>query len=230
MKKSFLLLFSSLFFFSIQSYAQCNVYYPLHEGLVWEYENYNAKGKLQGRQRQQVKQFETTADGFKAIVAFDLKDEKGKDVMDGELEMECKDGVFYFDMRKFIPAEQLKALGDTEVQVESENLEYPSSLSPGQSLKDGGVTMTAVGSAIPMKITMDIIDRKVEAVESLATPAGTFETYKITSKSIMKNQMGISMTFEYENVEWLAKEVGVVKSESFRKGKSNGYTLLVKRD
>ena len=83
---------------------------------------------------------------------------------------------------------------------------------------------------MPMKIKMDIIDRKVEAMETITTPAGTFETYKITSKSIMKNQMGISMTFEFDNVEWLAKEVGVVKSESFRKGKSNGYTLLVKRN
>ncbi len=225
------LLFVSLFSFAFShSYSQCNEYYPLRDGLEWGYQSFNAKDKLQGTQHQKVTKFESTADGFTATVAFDLNDEKGKDVMEGELEMVCKDGVFYFDMRKFIPAEQLKAMGDVEIQVESDNLEYPSSLSAGQSLKDGSVTMTATGSTIPMKIKVDIIDRKVEALETITTPAGTFETFKITSKSVMKNQMGITMTFEFDNVEWLAKEVGVVKSESFRKGKSQGYTLLVKRN
>lgn len=226
-RKSFFFLFVLA---SLQSYAQCNEYYILHEGLEWEFESYNAKGKPQGTQHQKVKQYESTSDGFTATVQFDIKDEKGKDATSGELEMICKDGVFYFDMRKFIPEEQLKAMGDMEIQVEAENLEYPSGISVGQSLKDGSVTMTATSSVMPMKIKVDIIERKVEAKETITTPAGTFETYKITSKSVMKNQMGISMTFEYDNVEWLAKEVGVVKSESFRKGKSNGYTLLVKRN
>lgn len=224
------LFLSFLSFSFIQSFAQCNEYYPLRDGLEWEYQSFNAKGKLQGTQNQKVKKFESTSDGFTATVAFDYNDEKGKDVMDGDLEMVCKEGVFYFDMRKFIPAEQMKAMGDVELQVESDNLEYPSSLSAGQSLKDGSVTMTAISSSIPMKITVDIVDRKVEGKETITTPAGTFETFKITSKSIVKNQMGITMTFEFDNVEWLAKEVGVVKSESFRKGKSNGYVLLVKRN
>ncbi len=215
---------------SLQAYSQCNEYYPLRDGLEWTYESYNTKGKLQSTQHQKVTAFASTNNGFNATVEMDIKDEKGKDITKGELEMKCNDGVFYFDMRKFIPEEQLKAMGDMEIQVEADNLEYPNGLSVGKSLKDGSITLTTIGGAIPMKIKVDIIDRKVEAMESITTPAGTFETYKITSKSIMKNQMGITMTFEYNNIEWLAKEVGVVKSESFRKGKSQGYTLLVKRN
>ena len=223
----FVFLFALL---TVQAYSQCNEYYPLRDGLEWEFESYNAKGKPQGKQHQKVKQFESTPGGFNAIVQFDLYDDKGKEVTSGELDMICNDGVFYFDMKKFVPAEQLKAMGDLEIEVESENLEYPSNISVGQSLKDGSVTITAIGSVMPMKIKMDIIERKVEAAETITTPAGTFETFKITSKSIMKNQMGLTMTFEFENVEWLAKDVCVVKNESFKKGKSQGYTLLVKRN
>jgi hypothetical protein len=116
------------------------------------------------------------------------------------------------------------------MKVEGENLEYPSTLSVGQSLKDGTITVTAENSPMPINITLNILNRKVEAKETITTPLGTFETFKITSNSVMKTKMGISMTMEYESTEWLAKDVGVVKSESFRKGKSMGYTLLVKRN
>ena len=143
----FFLLFA-ITILSIQAYSQCNEYYPLRDGLEWSYESYNTKGKLQSTQHQKVTAFESLDNGYAATVQVEMSDAKGKDVTTGELEMKCTDGVFYFDMRKFIPEEQLKALGDVEVQVEAENLEYASRLSVGQRLKDGALTMTAISSTI----------------------------------------------------------------------------------
>jgi hypothetical protein len=211
-------------------YSQCNEYFSMKEGTEWEYESFDKKGKSSGKQHQKVTQYNSTANGYEATLSMDISDKKGENVMSGELEMSCKDGVYYFDMRKFIPEEQLQMLGSYEMKVEGENLEYPSTLSVGQSLKDGTITVTAENSPMPINITLNILNRKVEAKETITTPLGTFETFKITSNSVMKTKMGISMTMEYESTEWLAKDVGVVKSESFRKGKSMGYTLLVKRN
>ena len=230
MKKLIALFLSISLFLTIQSYSQCNDYYVLEEGLEWEYESFDAKGKITGKQHQKVTKYNATSSGFKAEILVDMVDKKGKELTSTEMELTCEDGVMQFDMQKFVPAEQLKALGDYEMKMEAENLEYPHDLSVGQTLKDGSITVTAVGSPMAMKITVNIVQRKVEAIESITTPAGTFETMKISSKSIIKNQMGISMTFEYDQVEWLAKGVGMVKSEFSKKGKSKGYSLLVSRN
>ncbi len=227
--KKFVFTLIGILFFSLYGYSQCNEYFSMKEGSEWEYESFDKKGKSSGRQHQKVTRYNSTVNGFEATLSTDIADKKGENVMSGELDMWCKDGVYYFDMRKFIPEEQLQMLGSYEMKVEGENLEYPSNLSVGQSLNDGTITVTAENSPMPINITLNILNRKVEAKETITTPLGTFETLKITSNSVMKTKMGISMTMEYESTEWLAKDVGVVKSETFRKGKSNGYTLLVKR-
>ncbi|GAB4244072.1 MAG: hypothetical protein Tsb0034_22190 [Ekhidna sp.] len=87
-----------------------------------------------------------------------------------------------------------------------------------------------MSNAAAMNITMDmmITDRKVEKVETLETPAGSYETYKITQKTTMTmNMMGIKKTTESTSASWLARGVGMVKNESYdKKGSLIGYTLM----
>lgn len=212
---------------SILSVAQCNEYYVLNEGTAWTYETYSAKGKLSGKTQQHVKSLEKTATGFTAIVTAVLYNDKGKEQTKGDLEMSCVNGTFIIDMRKFIPEEQQKMFESYKMNIQSENLEIPSSLSTGQKLKDGSITWTAEGSPIPMKMVVTVYDRKVEGKETITTPAGTFECFKISSKSKVNTQMGVNMNFNFSSLEWIAPKVGTVKSESFDKnGKSNGYTQL----
>lgn len=210
---------------------ECNEYYQLKDGSAWEFETYSGKGKLTGRNQQKVTSFNKKSNGFDATVNSTMFDEKGKELMKGDLEFKCENGTVFIDMRNFVSEEQLKAFSNYEMKIESENLEIPSSLSAGQSLKDGKIVITGVGSAIPMKMTVTITDRKVEAKESMTTPAGTFECFKITSKTKLQNQMGVTMNMEFSSVEWIAPKVGMVKSESYnRNGKLNGYTVLSKRE
>lgn len=134
------------------------------------------------------------------------------------------------DMRKFLPQEQQKAFDSYELKFDTENLELPSKLSAGQVLKNGYVTMTAVGSPIPMKMTVHITDRKVEGKETVTTPAGTFECWKISSKSNTQMQMGVNMNLNFSSAEWIAEKAGMIKSESYDKnGNLASYTLLVSR-
>lgn len=207
--------------------AQCNEYYQFGAASEWEMASYNAKDKLTGKNKQKVISLDKTSNGFNAVVSSEMYDDKGKEMMKGELEFKCVDGTMYIDMRNFIPEEQLKAFGSYEIQVESENLEMPSSLSIGKTLKDGWITVTAIGAPFTMKMHVKITDRKVVAQESLTTPAGTFNCHKITSTLNFENQMGVKMNFTMSSIDWIATKVGTVRSESYNKnGKLGGYSIL----
>ncbi|MBN8576822.1 MAG: hypothetical protein J0L66_07745 [Cytophagales bacterium] len=211
----------------VTGFTQCNEYYVMENGTSWAYETYNNKGKLSNRMQQTVKAFEKTATGFVATVNAVTTNEKGKELTKGEFEMSCSGGTFIIDMRKFIPEEQQKMFESYKMTVQSENLELPSKLTVGQTLKNGSVTMTAEGSPLPMKMTVQITERKVVGQETITTPAGTYQCFKLTSKSTVSTQMGVNMTFNFSSTEWLAPKVGMVKTESFDKnGKSSGYTQL----
>lgn len=207
--------------------AQCNEYYQFGEGNEWEFQTFNAKGKLTGKNHQKVTKFEKTSDGFVAAVKSTFYSDKEKETMSGDLEFRCEGGTMYIDMRNFISDEQLKAFGEQELAVDSENLEIPSNLSVGQTLKDGSVKVTASGSGIPMAITVDITNRKVVGKESITTPAGTYECFKITSSVATVTQMGIKMNVNISSIDWITSKLGVIKSESYNKNdKLMGYTVL----
>src|SRR5688572_6230326 len=131
------------------SFAQCNEFYQLENGSEWEFENYNAKGKLTGKTQQKVTSFTQAGSGYTATVHSVMVNDKGKEQFKSDLEMKCEGGTFYIDMRNFITEDQLKSLGSYETKVEATNLEVPSKLSIGQTLKDGNITITAVGAGIP---------------------------------------------------------------------------------
>jgi len=111
-----------------------------------------------------------------------------------------------------------------EMSVEGGNLEMPWKLKAGDMLKDGDLKMSfSSGGTTMMNMTTSITNRKVEAVENVTTPAGTYECYKISYEIATKMMINIKM----KGVEWYAKNVGLVKSESYSTdGKLMGSTVL----
>jgi hypothetical protein len=74
-----------------------------------------------------------------------------------------------------------------------------------------------------MTMVVKVYDRKVEAVEDVTTPAGTFSCYKLSYTVESKTMF----TIIAKSTDWIAKRVGVVRSESFDKnGKLTGYMVL----
>ncbi len=228
MKNLLLIVLLSASSFAVQS--QCNEYFPIKDGAEWTYENFNAKGKTTGKNAQKVTEYAQVGEGFTATIQSTMFNDKDKEINKADLQISCANGVITMDMRKFIPEDQFKAFGSSEVKIDSKNLEFPSALSVGQKLKEGTITVTAVGSQIPMNMVVTISDRVVEAKETITSPAGTFECFKIKGKTHVKNQMGITINLEFGSIEWLAPKVGTIKSESYNKnGKLIGSTLLVDR-
>jgi len=221
MKKIILLILVSLLAMNV-SWSQCHDYYDFEEGSYWRFSSYNAKGKLMGQSSQTVLKHEATSTGYQAIiqvVSIDKKGNKGEPI---ELDWECKDGVMLFDMKKFLPEEQLAGMEDLEIAVTGEHLELPSGLTIGDELPDASVVMDMSTGGMGMKITVNITNRLVEKKESITTEAGTFDCVKISSTITTKTIMSMEM----QSVEWVAPGVGMVKSETYRKGNMVGYTVL----
>ena len=116
----------------------------------------------------------------------------------------------------------MESLKGMNMDIDIDNVQLPSDLSVGQSLDDGSIV---ISGDLPMTMRVDITDRKVAAKEKVTTPAGTFECYKITYTIKTKMMMGR----ESKAAEWIAKDVGLVKSESYKNnGKLMSYSLLTK--
>jgi hypothetical protein len=224
--KTFIKTLALIFILSmpLKSLAQsdCNPYLLLDEGRKWTTANYNAKDKYQGKQSYEVLSVSEEDGTITANVMLTSYDKKDKMVMEKEVEFTCKDGVVEMDMSKYIPEETMESFKNMDVEMEFDAITIPENLEVGQYLEDGGVTMTISGP-MQMKMEIKIQDRKVMSKEDIEVPAGTYDTYKINS--IIK--FDAMITRETKNIEWIAKNVGVVRSEQYDKnGKLNSYTVL----
>lgn len=221
MKKLVVLLVSVLI--NAVSFAQCNQYYKLKEGTSWTITSYNAKGKLEGKMVQKIVEYQETSSGFEAEMQMIFTDSKGEEAMNNTTTLICKDGVVHFDVKDLVPQAQMEAMQNFDISVEGDGMEIPDNLTTGQQLKDAHVVMHIDASPMKMTFKIDVVDRKVLAEENLHTPAGDFDCFKLSQKTAVKT-MG---TVETKSIEWYAKEVGMVKSESYnKKGKMMGYSIL----
>jgi hypothetical protein len=225
MKNLFTIILASFVLFATTAKAQnnCNPFYTFAEGKKWTTANYNHKDKYEGKQSYEI--LEMTESDNKLIAKTLVKsfDKKDKLQMEKEIEFICEDGVIHIDMSQYLPAETLDAFKNMDVEMKMDPIEVPEKLSVGQQLADGGVHMTVKGP-MPMSFDITIEDRKVTTEEEITVPAGTYNTYKITSTTVI-DMMGKR---EMRSAEWIAEGVGAVRTESYDKsGDLKYYTVLI---
>ena len=108
--------------------------------------------------------------------------------------------------------------------VETEDMYIPADLAPGMELNDGHITMDASAGYVTMTITARAFYRKVEGIEEVTTPAGTFTAWQINGN--IESKFGF-MRVAYKTIQWYVENVGMVKSESYdNKGNLMGSTEL----
>ena len=203
---------------------ECQPYYLAEEGAVREMASYDKKDKLTGTTVQTVKEIRVSGDKTEWTIGTVSKDDKGKEISSGDLHMSCEGGIFKMDMKNFVDEETLKSFEGMEITMDATDLDYPAVLTAGQALKDGDITIKVSNQGMPvMTMVVRIYDRKVEAVEDITTPAGTFSCYKMTSTIETKTMF----TIVAKSTDWIAAKVGSVRSESYDKaGKLTGYMVL----
>ena len=209
----------------------CGHYYNLEQGGRYELTTYDNRDRVTGRIVQEVGQVTTQNNKTTAQMHQQTFDKQNKVISQADFTVECQAGLVRFDMRAlFNPqAGRTTAAPGAKVQVTGDLLELPANLQPGTPLKNG--TMTATMSSqpgLPASTTViAITNRKVEGNEPLKTTAGSFNCAKISQDMEVKMGIGpLAIPFAMRTVEWYAPGVGPVRSETYRKDKLLGYTVL----
>ncbi len=218
-------LFIGLVFTAFAPGDNCESFFANKVGTTWEQTHYDAKDKVTGKTKGLVKSYDAIDNGFSATMEIETLDDKDKSLSKGDIIMKCQGDQFYMDMGNMFPSEMGEIEG-AEIIIDNEFSTFPSNPVAGQTLPDETSTMTVKLNGMNlMTMTIKTTNRKIEGYENVTTPAGTFNCIKYTSNSEVKS----IMTIKGRSVMYFAKNVGVVKVESYNeKDKLEGTQILTK--
>lgn len=224
MKK--LILFTAIIFISMAVKAQ-EIFFPTKEGTVLVYKSFDKKDKETNMVKYTIKHLNIKGSDMDITYLVESMDPKEKLVFKEEITIHQKGDKLYFDMGNFVNKAAFQQNGEipAEIQVTGNNMEVPSNPKPGDLLPDANVEMSMKLGFVNMKMSAQVTNRKVEAIEDITVKAGTFKGYKFTSE-VNSSAMGIKI--KSNNIDWYAKGVGIVKSENYDKnGKLQSYMELI---
>lgn len=216
---------------STASRAQDCMGMTLKTGMGFEMTSFNPKDKPTGKMTYQVNKVSKEGGATVVDVTVQMQDEKGKQQPPYSVQYTCNGNELVADLSGMMQAMQT-SLKDMEVRMKSNKLVYPGKLSVGQTLADGELEadMVSRGNTM-MKMNMKMTNRKVDSKETVTTPAGTFDTYKVSSDMNIENRvMGMPIRSTLRTVSYRAdNQLFDIKSETYNKnGKLTGYSLLSK--
>ncbi|GAB3327298.1 hypothetical protein GCM10027299_27740 [Larkinella ripae] len=216
---------------SLTASAQDCLSMKFKPGASYEMQSFSPKDKLVNRLVYTIKDAKTEGGSTRISVTMQSFDEKDKPAPEMAVTYTCTGSELIADLSGMIMATN-DAMKDMEVRVKENKLIYPKQLGAGNKLPDGELTaeMYNKGSKM-MDMNLNIVNRLVDGKESLTTPAGTFDVYKISSEVNMTNRaMGIPIRATFRSVSYRTNEVLFdIKTETYNKnGKLKGYTVLSK--
>lgn len=203
--------------------AQNCGYYSMTKGMVFSYQNLDAKGKVTSSSKSTCLDVVQMPSVTEYKVQAEVTDSK-KNKSTHEYAMRCEGGKFYVDMRNFVDPKSMESFKDMEIKVDSKDMMYPADIAAGQTLPDASITISAGSGGVSlMNLFVNITNRKVAGIETVTVPAGTFECFKITYDVETKLMFKINtMVIEYLNMG-----AGNIKTETYdKKGKLMGTSEL----
>lgn len=234
--------------------AQTGSFVPTKKGMECIYKYFDAKGKpeiVKGTKeeaylRQTV--VDVTQEGDATHITMSCESNLLNNIEHAEqiiedlknLQFRIQDNVLYADnimartSALYSSEFEKMSAGDmkVDVNIEAQQLQMPLSLSVGQTLADEDVTKTTIKMTGVMNMTFytttSYKNRKVEAIEDVNTPAGTFNCFKISYDLEVNMDMGMMKQGSAQKmIEWLSPEIGMVKTEQYdKKGKLSSSTVL----
>ncbi|MDP4184223.1 MAG: hypothetical protein Q8862_03555 [Bacteroidota bacterium] len=210
-----LFLFTAMFLIGMVLKAE-DIFFPTKVGTVLVYKMFDKKDKETNMMKYTITHLNTIGNDMDITYLCESFDPKEKLIFKEEITIHKKGDKLYFDMSKFINKAAFQQNGEipADIQITGNNMEVPSNPQPGDVLPDANVVMAMKLGIINMKMTADVTNRKVEAVEDITVKGGTFKCYKFSS-DVNSSAMGLKM--KSKNIEWYAKGIGMVKNESYDK-------------
>ena len=201
------------------SSQKCNDYFFLQNNKTVEMTITTKKGKEGGKLVYAISHVKKSGSVTTSIANSEFFDKNGKTISKSVNAIQCDGGTFMVDMKAFIPSAQQEQMGDISGSTDKVYLEYPANMKEGDALKDGSFSMDfKAKSGLASHVEVSLTNRKVAGKESVTTPAGTWDCFKITYHSKVVIKMGIGIPFNTDITEWYAPGFGVVKSESEKGG------------
>lgn len=197
----------------------------LEKGNAWTLTQYDKKGKETGHVYYTVLDKRNTEIGIEWDIQTKVADDKDKEMSDVTATILCDGKSIKMDMNQMIPPETMESLSSMDLEIDAGEVIYPFNLSEITDLPDAQVTIRASSGGVQiMEFTTIVKDRKIEKKETISTPAGDFEAFKITQTTEVKNQI---LSIETKSIDWYCPKIGVVRSEFFnRKGKPDGHSEI----
>lgn len=221
-----ILMILSVVVLSLSAFAQnCETYIPTTVGAKVTTEHYNKKDKLSSTVITEVKSVEMVEGKQKVVVETESIDADGISSGKSELTYYCNGDVFEVDTKSMLDQNQMGAYESMQIEYAFENLQYPANMTEGMELEDGFVEAVVSNEGMKiMTLRVDVKDSKVEAIESITVPAGTYDAAKINQTIISKTGF---ITIQMQSIQWMVKGIGAVRTETYnKKGKLVGYSIV----
>lgn len=208
----------------LQAQEACSSFFNFKEGVSFEYTSYNKKDKVDAVTKSKVASVTEVDGGLKATMESRLYDKKGEEISSGTYEVFCQGNTLNMDVSGMLNPAMQEAFTGMEVEITGTALEVPSKLEVGMSLPDASTNIKAGTNGISLlNMTVNIVDREVESMETVKTPVNSYECYKISQTSEVK----MMISREFKSVDFFAKGIGVVRSETYdKRGNLESYMLL----
>ncbi len=219
--------FSVIILFSVLIINGQETFFPTKEGMVLTYKTFDKKDNVTSAMKYTINKVNINGNDIDITYLCESLDNKEKLVFKEEITVHQKGDVMYIDMGNFLNKAAFQQNGEipAEVEVKGNNMEIPLNPLPGQTLPDANIEMAMKMGFVNMKMSADITNRKVEAIEDISVSGGSFKCYKFSGDV---NTVAMGIKVQAKSIEWYAKNVGMVKSESYdKKGNLNGRTELV---
>src|SRR5690606_29692603 len=195
--------------------AQCNSFFPMKENVKYQYDHFDKKEKLSLRTIQWFKDVQGSGNTMNATMVQEMIDVKKDDLIgSSESAWKCDDGTLHFEINNMSFAGQPQAnMGGSgmTMDVTGDQMDIPNNFKVGETLKDLTYQIKTAVDGMPMiNKSVDVKNRKVEAKESVTTPAGNYDCFKVSFTTTSAGGIGSGTI---KTLIWYAKGVGMVKSE-----------------
>jgi hypothetical protein len=194
----------------------CKNYLLLQNNKRVEMTVYNRKGKEDGKQVWMISNVKNAGKTTTATINTEFFSGKGKSINKSTSQVQCNGGSLQMSMKLMMGEAQLKQMNNATAKASGEFIDYPANIKEGDNLPDGNMQIDyTMEGGMTASIEISVTGRSVGGKESITSPAGTWECYKITSnQKIISKVAGIGIPIKMEVTEWYAPGVGVIKTES----------------
>ena len=202
----------------------CDGYYATKKGMILEMKATDSKNKVTGKSILEIVENKHEDGKNVAVVKNIATDVKKNKTTETSYELVCNEMGISINIMKTVQESLKKSNQQNQTTVTGTNPVYPNEMKVGQIIPDAIIKISVKGE-ISLESGVKFYDRKVIATENVTVEAGTFDCVVITYTE--ETTFVVTKTKKYK--VWMAKGIGIVKSEEYdKKGKLEKTIELTK--